>query len=209
MLNHLIEYEYELREERKIERLTKRAEFKVLASLGQIDIVPGRGIDNQLLKRLGTLKWVDSYENVLLSGPTGSGKTFIANALGQQACKMGKRVQYLLMNKLIRRYKESKLENSIGKMIKNLERMDILILDDIGLTPIDKETCRLLFEIIDDRYGNGSTIMSSQIPIKLRGKLFEDKTLGDAIIDRVIHNSFKIDLPGGDDSMRAIKKVVN
>lgn len=207
IITYLVDQEYEYREEKKIQRLTKKASFKLVASLGEIDTSPKRGFDKNTLVRLSELNWIKRAENVLITGPTGSGKTFIGNAIGHHACIGGYSVQYFMFNKLIRKHKESRLELSVSKLLRAIEKSQLLILDDLGLSPINKENCRLLFEIIDDRYGKGATIISSQYPIKLWSKLFEDKTIGDAIIDRVIHNSYKIELKAGEKSKRENNKV--
>jgi len=207
MLTYLVDREYEDRKDRKIKRLIKKAGFKVTAGIGEIDTSPSRGINRQLLMRLAELTWVKKSENILITGATGSGKTFITNAIGYAACIGGFSVSYLAVCKLLRKNKEAEVDQSVSRFLKSIERSDVLILDDFGLNPLNKSSCRLLFEIIDDRYGKGSTMVSSQIPIKLWPKVFEDKTLADAILDRLIHNAYKIELAKEKESRRKQKEV--
>ena len=202
MVSYLIDAEYEDRKDRRIARLTKKANFKILAGLGEVDVSASRGIDKQMIMRLSDLNWLRHAENILITGATGSGKTFISNAIGHTACIGGFTVSYFMMSKLLRKQKESEIEMTISKLLKTIEKTQLLILDDFGLQPLHKIACRFLFEIIDDRTGKGSTVIASQLPIKLWSKVFEDKTLGDAIIDRIIHTAYKIDLAAGKDSRR-------
>jgi len=208
LLTYLVDREYEDRQEKKVYRLTKTANFKIIAGLGEIDTSVSRGFSRQLLLRLAELSWIKHAENIIITGATGSGKTFIANALGHAACIGGYSTSYFMIGKLLRKHKELIVELAASKLIKAIEKKQILILDDLGLTPLDKSACRFLFEIIDDRYGKASTIVVSQLPLKLWPKVFEDKTLADAILDRLIHNAHKIELAMGKGSKRAMKSVV-
>lgn len=204
---YLIDIEFEDRLEKRVSRLKKKAGFKVITGLGEIDTGGSRGFDRQMMMRIAELTWIKRAENILITGATGSGKTFISNAIGHHACIAGKSVGYFMMGKLLRKYKESLVDMTLSKLLKSFEKMEVLILDDLGLNPIDKDACRFLFEIIDDRYRKYSTIISSQIPVKLWPKVFEDKTLADAIIDRLVHNAYKIELNSGKSSRRALKTV--
>jgi len=208
MIAYLIDREYEDRKEKKIYRLTKTANFKIMAGLGEIDTSASRGFNRQTLMRLSEMNWLKHAENIIITGATGTGKTFIANALGHTACINGYPVSYFMMSKLLRKYKEATVEQTVTKLFKTIEKKQVLILDDLGLVPLDKSACRLLYEIIDDRYSKSSTIVLSQIPVKLWSKVFEDKTLGDAIIDRLIHNAHQIELKMERESKRAERGVV-
>jgi DNA replication protein DnaC len=207
MLMYLVDAEYEDRKEKRVSRLTKKANFKILAALGEVDTSTSRGFEKQTLMRLSNLNWLRHAENILITGATGSGKTFITNAIGHTACIGGFTVGYFMVGKLLRKHKEAEVEMTASKLLRALEKTQLLILDDFGLDPLNKAACRVLFEIIDDRYGKTSTIISSQLPIKLWSKVFEDKTIADAILDRLIHNAHKIELATEKESRRKKKMV--
>lgn len=207
MITYLIDAEHEDRKGRRINRLTKKANFKILAALGDIETSTSRGFEKQTLMRLADLNWLRHGDNILITGATGSGKTFITNAIGHTACIGGFTVGYFMVGKLLRKHKEAEVEMTATKLLRSLEKTELLILDDFGLDPLNKAACRVLFEIIDDRYGKTSTIISSQLPIKLWPKIFEDKTIADAILDRLVHNAYKVELATEKESRRKARRV--
>jgi len=202
-ISAMVDTEFEDRYTRKVDRLTRLAKFRQLAYMKDIDTSRARGFDRELFLRLSNFNWIKKANNVLITGATGSGKSFIACALGQGACKNEYKVMYTTASKLIRKIKEAKLDLTVSRFLNKISKQQLLIIDDFGLEPIDSESCHYFLEIIEDRYRINSTIISTQYPIELLKKIFEDPTIADAIIDRIIHNSYKIELALGEKSRRA------
>ena len=200
---NLTEAEFIDRENRKTTRLLKSAKFRYQASIEEIDFKAGRNLDKGELLRLGTCNFVKKKENLIITGPTGAGKSYIASALGHQACVTGYKVQYYNINKLFTRIKMLKADGSEAREILKIEKLDLLILDDFGLQQLDTENRMLLLEIIEDRHGKKSTIITSQLPVSKWHELIGDSTIADAILDRIIHSAKRIELKGG--SMRKKK----
>ncbi len=200
---NLIETEYLERENRKTTRLLKSAKFRYKASIEEIDFTGGRNLDKGELLRLSTCSFIKKKENLIITGPTGAGKSYIASALGHQACVTGHKVQYYNINKLFTRIKMLKADGSDLKEILKIAKLDLLILDDFGLQQLDTENRMLLLEIIEDRHGQKSTIITSQLPVAQWHELIGDSTIADAILDRIIHSAKRIELKG--DSMRKKK----
>ena len=202
---NLIETEYLDRENRKTARLLKSAKFRYKASIEEIDFTGGRNLDKGELLRLSTCSFIKKKENLIITGPTGAGKSYIASALGHQACVTGYKVQYYNINKLFTRIKMLKVDGSDLKEILKIAKLDLLILDDFGLQQLDTENRMLLLEIIEDRHGQKSTIITSQLPVAQWHELIGDSTIADAILDRIIHSAKRIELKG--DSMRKKKNI--
>ena len=157
-------------------------------------------MDKSLIVQLSTGQWIQAHHNLLVCGPTGTGKTFLCSALGNQACRNGYRALYLRIPRL---FEELTLAKGIGryvKMLSSLAKYQLLVLDDWGLSPLTEEQRRDLLEMIEDRHESGSTLIGSQIPVEHWHKLIGDPTLADAILDRLVHNAYKINLKG--ESMR-------
>jgi len=200
---NLIETEYIDRENRKTDRLLKSAKFRYQASIEEIEFISGRNLDKGELIRLAACNYIKKKENLIITGSTGAGKSYIASALGHQACVTGYKVQYYNINKLFTRIKMLKADGSDVKEILKIEKLDLLILDDFGLQQLDTENRMLLLEIIEDRHGKKSTIITSQLPVARWHELIGDSTIADAILDRIIHSAKRIELKGG--SMRKKK----
>jgi DNA replication protein DnaC len=164
-INLLIQAEWEERENRKIDRYLKGAHFRYQASIEEIDFTKSRNMDKTFLLRLADCSYIKRREDVLITGPTGVGKSYIASALGHQACQNGYRVLYFNSQRLFSRLKMSKADGSYYKEINKIEKQDLLILDDFGLQPLDNYSRSTLMEIIEDRHGRKSTIISSQLPV--------------------------------------------
>lgn len=200
MVAHLIDHEHDDRHARKIERLIRNARFRYKAALEKMVYSPERNLDKTTLMRLADCSFISRGENLLITGSTGVGKSYIASALGHHACSLGFKVLYSNLGKLMTRLKMAKADGSYVRETGRIERHDLLILDDLGLNPIDKESRQILMDIIEDRHDRGSIIITSQLPVANWYELIGEKTLADAIMDRLVHNAHRIELKG--DSMR-------
>ncbi len=199
-LGLLIEHEWEHRQNMKIERLIKQARFRQKASIEEVSYVHTRNLDKNMFNRLATLDFIQRNENIIITGASGVGKSFLAQALGHQACLMEYKVLYTNTARLFTKLKLSKVDGTYMKELLKLQKINILILDDFGLHAFDNYTREILMDIIDDRYKKTSTIISSQIPVSVWYDLIGEGTIADAILDRIINSSHRIDLKG--ESMR-------
>ena len=188
------------RETRKLQIRLRNAALKQEASIEDIDYRASRGIDKNLVLTLGNCQWTKIHRNVLIIGATGTGKTYLACALAHKACLEGNTVYYKRLPRLLPELALARGDGSYSKVMKQLAKVGILILDDWGLAPLTDEQRRDLLEILDDRHEKSSTIVTSQLPIKLWHEAIGDKTLADAILDRLVHNAYRLELKG--DSMR-------
>ena len=196
----LIDTEWDERHNRAIERTTKNARFRYKASVEQLDYDSKRGLDKNHIQRLADGKYIIENENILITGSTGTGKSFLASALGQQACQQGFKVLYANTTRLFTQLKMAKADGSSIRELSKIERQDLLILDDFGIQPLDPSSRSTLLEIIEDRHGKRSTIFTSQLPIKQWYEIIGEKTVADAILDRILNNAQRIELKG--DSLR-------
>ena len=190
---------------RTIERLVKAAGFRYEASLEHIHYDVDRELDRNLIQRLADLGFMSKGRNLFIVGSTGTGKSYIATALGYRACQKGHRVLYANTARLMAQLKVAKAKGSILQELKKIERTELLILDDFGLQPLDTTARNLLMDIIEDRHGKKSTIIASQIPVRAWYEAIADQTVADAIMDRIIHGAIKIQLKG--ESMRKRKNI--
>lgn len=198
----LTDHEWEDRQNRKIDRLTKQANFKQWASLEDISYAQGRNLDKNMFNRLGTLGFLKRKENIIVTGASGVGKSYLAQALGHQACIMGYKTIYCNTARLFKKLKLCKVDGTYLKELSKLLKADLLILDDFGLQAFDNHARETLMDIIDDRYNKTSTIISSQIPVSAWYEIIGGEgTLADAVLDRVVHSSHRIDLKGYDNNM--------
>ena len=193
---HLINEEWDDRYNRKIARSMKNARFRYNASIEQMHFDINRNMDKNLVNRLAECTFIDKMENVLITGSTGIGKSYLASALGQQACSIGYRVLYMSIPKLFAKLKMAKADGSYISEIVKIERQHLLILDDFGIQPLDAQSRAALMEIIEDRHGKSSTIITSQLPISKWYEVIGEQTIADAIMDRVIHDAHRIELQG-------------
>lgn len=192
----LTDQEWEHRQNTKIARLITQANFKQKATIADINYQPSRNLDKNMFMRLASLDFLGKKENVIVSGASGVGKSYLAQALGHQACLMGYKVIYANTARLFTRLKLSKVDGTYLKELKKLAKADVLILDDFGLQPFDNHTREALMDIIDDRYNETSTIVSSQIPVSVWYDIIGEGTIADAILDRLVNSSHRIDLKG-------------
>lgn len=202
----VIDAEYDDRNNRKIERMIKNAKFHYKASIENIIYEPSRNIDRTKLLRLAECSYIEDSENILLTGSTGAGKSYIATALGYQACIQGYKVMYFNTTKLFSKLKMAKADGSYLKELAKMERHQVIILDDFGLQPLDSQNRIALLEIMEDRNNKGSMIVTSQIPVKGWYEIIGEKTIADAVLDRLIHQSHRIELTG--ESMRRKRKIL-
>ena len=196
LLQSLLQAEWEHRQGRKQDRLVSAARFRYQASFQQIDYDASRHLDKNIMALLSDCAFIKKAENVLITGPTGVGKSFIASAIGHQACHLGYKVMYFNMQKLFQKLRVAKAEGLFIKEMSRIEKQDLLILDDFGIHPIDANIRLELLEIIEDRHGRKSTLISSQLPVTKWYELFEDPTIADALMDRILYNTIRLDLKG-------------
>ena len=196
----IVDYEWTARHDRKLARLLKEAKLRLPACLEDIDYQYPRGLDRDLIINLKSLGWLDPHQNILISGPTGVGKTYIACALGNAVCRNDFKVRYFRVPSLLTELNAAKGDGSYPRLRRNLARMKLLLLDDWGLSPFNQLESRELLEIIEDRFQIGSTIVVSQLPVESWHELFVDPTIADAILDRLVHNAHRLSMQG--ESMR-------
>ncbi len=190
------------RESRRLKTRLRQAKLKVNASIEDIDLRTPRGIDKSLIASLVSCKYISQHLNCLICGPTGIGKTWIACALAQKACRDGYRARYIRLPRFLQELNISKADGRYPKLLAELAKTDLLVLDDWGIIPLTAEHRRDLLEILDDRFNRRSTIVTSQLPVKSWHEYIDDPTMADAILDRLVHSAYRIDLEG--DSMRKI-----
>lgn len=200
----LIEAEDNQRNNSRTERLLKTARFHYQASIEEINYAPERALDRNQLTRLIDGSFIDRHQNIIITGCTGTGKSFLATALGYESCIKGYKVLYYNLGKLFTKLSMAKADGSYMKELSKIENTDLLILDDFGLQKIDSEKQLILMELIEDRHHRRSTIYCSQLPVKNWYELIEEKTIADAILDRIIHSAIRFELKG--ESLRKIIK---
>jgi len=199
-LGLLVDREITERDNRRLKTHLKAAKLRQAACIEDIDYRYPRGLDKSVILTLATCQWVKAHHNVLITGPTGVGKSYLACALAHKACREGYRALYLRVPRLFHDLALAKGDGRYGKMLASLAKVDLLVLDDWGLAPLTDEQRRDFLEIIEDRHGTGATLIASQLPIDHWHETIGDPTLADAILDRLVHNAYKINLKG--DSMR-------
>lgn len=196
----LVDRERNERDNRRLKTRLKQASFPQFATFEDIDYSHPRGLDRSVALNLASGQWIDQHLNCLITGPTGAGKSYIAIALAHKACREGYSARYLRLPRLAQELMIAKGDGRYTKLMAQLAKTDLLILDDWGLAPMDDVGRRDLLEILDDRFDKRSTIVTSQLPLQHWHEYLGDATLADAILDRIIHNAYKIELVG--ESMR-------
>ncbi len=202
-LGLLVDREMTDRENLRLQTRLRQARLRQPATLEDVDFRQPRGLDKSLIAQLSSCHWVDQHHNLLITGPTGCGKTFLACALAHKACQEGHTVRYLRLPRLFQDLQIAKGDGRYLKLLATLAKIDLLVLDDWGLVSLTEEQRRDLLELLEDRHNLRSTLVAAQLPVDKWHAQIGDPTLADAILDRLIHNAHKIPLKG--DSMRKIK----
>lgn len=201
----LTDHQWEARQHQKTSRLLKQAHFKQRTNLEEINYKQQRNLDKNMFQRLTTLGFIHKKENLVITGPSGLGKSYISQALGHQACMMEYKVLYQNTGRLLKKLKLAKVDGTYLKELKKINHTHLLILDDFGLQSMDNHARESLLDIIDDRYNNASTIVASQIPVSAWYDIIGEGTIADAILDRLVNSSHRIDLKG--ESLRKLKTL--
>jgi DNA replication protein DnaC len=199
----LVDRQWTWREDRRMKRLLSNAKLKINGCVEDIDFNTPRGIDKSVILRLANCDWIRAAQNVIISGPTGVGKTYLACALANRTCRMGFSAFYIRIPKLFQQLAIARADGSYPKIIKKLVKAKVLVLDDLGLAPMSDPERRDLLEVIEERHDLSSTIVATQLPVESWHDNIRDPTIADAILDRLIHNSYKINLKG--QSMRKLR----
>ncbi|HTF28796.1 MAG TPA: IS21-like element helper ATPase IstB [Flavitalea sp.] len=206
LLSMLIDSEWDERYNRKLERSVSNARFRYKASVEQINFDTDRELNKNHVLRLADCAFIDKKENVIITGSTGIGKSYIASAIGHQACALGYKVLYEHTAKLSARLKMGKADGTYLKEILKMEKQELLIIDDFGIQPLDQQSRTILMEIIEDRHGKRSTLFTSQVPVNLWHEVIGEQTIADAILDRIIHDAHRLELKG--ESMRKKRGIL-
>lgn len=199
-LTLLLDHEIIQRDNRRIERLTQQAKFRVKAQLSELDFQSSRQINKAQIRSLAQGEWLRLHQNMLITGSTGCGKTYLACALGHNHCQQGESVYYFRLKELLEKMYLAQADGSYRKFINKISSANLLIIDDWGLEPLTVQNRSDLLELIDARYDTKSTLISSQLPVENWYEMIGESTHADAILDRLVHGSIKIDLRG--ESMR-------
>lgn len=192
----LVDQEWEVRQHRKIKNMVQRAEFKLQTSVRDIDYTTSRNLDKNNLERLLTLEFIRQHQNIIITGQTGVGKSYLAQAIGNHACTMLWKTVYFNTARLMELLKTARLDGTYLRLIRKIKRSPLLILDDFGLAPFDANGRQALMDLIEDRHEQASIIVASQIPVSGWHEIIGEGTIADAILDRIVNSSHRITLSG-------------
>ena len=206
LVAHLTEAEQLHRHHQRLKRLMKNAHFRYQATMADIDFDAARGLDKNLVLRLAQATFIQQAQPIIITGPTGVGKSFIASALGQQACLLGFRTLYVNTRKLFHQLHQALADNSYARLIRKIEKQDLLILDDFALHPMKSNDRNALMEIIEDRHQKKATILIAQLPVAQWHDWIGDSAIADAVLDRLVHQAHRIELKGESLRKRKSKK---
>jgi DNA replication protein DnaC len=199
----LVEREWLFRENRRVSTRLKAAKLKHQATIEDIDFRTPRGLDKSVILTLANCQWIKGHHNVIITGPTGVGKSYLAEALTNKVCREGGTARFYRASRLFQEIARAKGDGSYAVFLQKIAKTDLLVIDDWGLAPLTDPERRDLYEIMEDRHGIRSTLITSQYPVTTWHDLIGEPTLADAILDRIVHNAHKIVLDG--DSMRKTK----
>ncbi len=205
-LGLLVDLECTRRADNSLRRRIKTARFTLPATIEDLDLSPARGLERGLILELAQGEWIRRHLNILVLGPTGAGKSYMACALGHAACRQGFSVRYQRTSRLLHEIMLSHADGSYPKLLTKLARVQLLIFDDWLRDPLTPSQARDLLEVLDDRYGRSSTLVATQIPVEDWHDRLPDPTLGDAILDRLVHNAYRLELKG--ESMRKTRSLL-
>ena len=201
----LVDQECTRRASRRVQRRTEVAAFPFPALIEDLDFVTTRGLDRRMVLELAQGGWIDQHLNVILDGPTGAGKTFLACALGQSACRNNFTVRYFRTSRLLQQLARAHADGTCASLLSSMARTDLLIFDDWLRDPVTLAQAQDLLEIMDDRFGRSSTLVATQVPVAEYHARFPDSTLADAILDRLVHNAHRVNLVG--ESQRKVRSI--
>lgn len=204
-LSLLLETEILNRNQNKIKRLKRQAKFRLDANGSQLSYKEERNLNRKQIAELMTCRYLYQHQNILITGPTGSGKTYIGCALGETACELQHQVRYYRLSKMLDDLGTGRLDGSYQKQLQTLAKKALLVIDDWGLKKLTQDQAGYLLEVLEDRYQSSSTIVISQLPVKEWYKMISNDTVADAIMDRLVHNSHRIELKG--ESMRKLAQI--
>jgi DNA replication protein DnaC len=199
----IVDRQWTWKEDRRLKRLLHIARLKINACTEDIDFRTPRGLDKSVILQLAQCEWITNAQNIIITGPTGVGKTYLACALANRACRMGFQSHYIRLPRLFQELTIARADGSYPKLMKKLLKAKVLVIDDLGLAPMSTPERRDLLEVIEDRHGSASTIVATQLPIDHWHESIGDSTIADAILDRLVHNAHKIHLKG--ESMRKLR----
>jgi DNA replication protein DnaC len=206
-LGLLVDAELIARENKRLQSRLKNAKLRLSACIEDLDVKAARGLDRIVVNALASSDWLQNHQNVIVTGPTGAGKTYVACALAQKACRDGYTVFYERAPRLFQDLALAKADGRYHKIMAALAKKDLIVIDDFALAPLTDDQRRDLLEIVEERYNRRSTLMASQVPSDLWHDIIGDPTIADAILDRIIHNSHKLKLKG--ESRRKPKQETN
>ena len=193
----IVDAEHLSRDNKRLARALREAKLRIPnACIEDIDYAPKRELERSLVRQLGTCAWIASRANVIITGPTGTGKSYLACALAQQACRNGYRALYRRMPRLLEELALAHADGTYARLLGRLAKIDVLVLDDWGLAPLREQERRDMLEIFDDRHAARSAVLTSQLPVEKWHDYVADPTIADALLDRVVHNAHRVKLTG-------------
>jgi DNA replication protein DnaC len=204
LVSFLVDSEWDERYNRKLSRTITNAKFRYKASIEQLTFEDNRFNKNQVM-RVANCEFIKKKENLIITGSTGIGKSFLASAVGYEACSQGYKVLYQHSTKLFAKLKMAKADGSYLKELAKIEKQDLLIIDDFGIQPLDAQSRASLMEIIEDRHAKASTLLTSQLPVNKWHEAIGEQTIADAILDRIVHDAHRLELKG--ESMRKKRQL--